>query len=94
MQKWDVKQLMGGAGYQLLLFFNRDFCISMQDMQLLLDVCPLRIDSVLVRKPYQEETSAAAVLCISLLSQDQPVTLTEADVIRVRKRSRGLLNMQ
>lgn len=72
-------------------------------MQLISDVCPLRIDSIFVREPQEGDMKPpqvrkndaqqpiAAVLSICVLDCNQPVRITEAEVVRVRKRSRGLL---
>ena len=90
--RWSVQKMADGRGYLLLMHFGRGFCIALSEMQLLHDVCPLRIDSVFVRG---DDAAAAAegegcTLCISLLNSEQPVTMTECDVVRIRKRSRGL----
>ena len=66
-------------------------------MQLIMDVCPLRIDSIFVRAPHEDEVLSksnrpSAVLSICVLDARQPVRITEAEVVRVRKRSRGLLS--
>jgi hypothetical protein len=47
-QKWDVRPAIGSKGYQIQLFFHPSslICISLQDMQLLYEVCPLRIDAI------------------------------------------------
>ena len=99
----------------MLAFFGPGYRISVQDMQLVCDVCPLRIDSIFVRevqdgdllvqqnngakkKPVAPAAAAnnngkiAAVLSICVLDSNQPVRITEAEVVRVRKRSRGLLS--
>ena len=72
-------------------------------MQLIMDVCPLRVDSLFVRDFCPEEDlgsrdssslkgeTISAVLCITVLDINQPVQITEAEVVRVRKRARGLL---
>ena len=92
----------------ILAFFGTGYRISVQDMQLVCDVCPLRIDSIFVRelqdgdllvsRPKAQAPPAnnkspriAAVLSICVLDCNQPVRITEAEVVRVRKRSRGLL---
>ena len=76
-------------------------------MQLVCDVCPLRIDSIFVRgvqegdlvqsNPKRKNTvangeTASAVLSICVLDSNQPVRITEAEVVRIRKRSRGLIS--
>jgi hypothetical protein len=61
-------------------------------LQILHDVCPLRIDSVFVRDDdaaaEEEQVGGGCTLCISLLNSEQPVHLTEVEVVRIRKRSR------
>ena len=98
-QGYTIKRLEG-RGYLVLAFFGSGYRISQQDMQLLMDVCPLRIDSMFVRGlqdgdlPDHTSSStprASAVLSISVLDANQPVRITEAEVVCVRKRSRGLL---
>jgi hypothetical protein len=117
-----------------MAFFGSGYRIGLQDMQLLMDVCPLRVDSIFVRESHEDDfvvvpaaeaagqcttteeqkppsthathqspaatggtatlhcnKQVSAVLCISVLDVHQPVQITEAEVVRVRKRSRGLL---
>ena len=49
-QRWDVKPAIGSKGYQIQIGFQRNtlLCISLHDMQLLYEVCPLRIDAIFV----------------------------------------------
>lgn len=91
----------------ILAFFGQGYRISLQDMQLVSDACPLRIDSMFVRSMQDgdqiltnlvpsfpaapEPNQVCAVLSICVLDSNQPVRITEAEVVRVRKRSRGLL---
>lgn len=90
--KWNVERVAEGRGYLLLMEFGRGFQIGLNDMQLLHDVCPLRIDSVFVRGIDGGDREGGCTLCISLLNSEQPVHMTESDVVRIRKRSRGLLS--
>ncbi len=79
-------------------------------MQLLMDVCPLRVDSIFLREAQDSDFASvattttttttkaavqreqvAAVMCISVLDINQPVHITESEVVRVKKRSRGVL---
>ena len=86
-------------------------------MQLVMDICPLRVDAVFIREFREEDlrgpsstcvppgnkavaastpstglsSQIKSVLCISVLDINQPVQITEAEVVRVKKRSRGLL---
>jgi hypothetical protein len=89
-------------GYIILAFFGPGFSIALQDMQLIMDVCPLRVDSLFVRDFQPKDdlgipaSSAAAknisaAMCISVLDINQPVQITESEVVRVKKRSRGVL---
>lgn len=139
LQGYNVRRLRD-KGYLVLAFFGHGYRISLQDMQLLSDVCPMRIDSMFVRglqdgdlsknvcsasscsssppgssaaggnTPSSGRKSCQAasvdvadmlgsshpniqsVLSICLLDGSQPVCMTEAEVVRVRKRSRGLLS--
>jgi hypothetical protein len=103
MQGYNARRIEG-RGYVVLAFFGPGYRIAMQDMQLLMDVCPLRVDSVFVREPVDDDfllscgrtagprrEQASAVLCVGVLDMDQPVQITESEVVRVRKRSRGIL---
>lgn len=83
--KWEVKKMAEGRGYLLLLEFGKGFRIALSDMQLIKDACPLRIETIFV-----EGCDEGAKLCICILNSEQPVQLTETEVIRIRKRSRGL----
>jgi hypothetical protein len=94
-QGYNIRRLRG-KGYLLLAFFGQGFGLAVQDMQLIMDVCPLRIDSLFVREPRDDDacnlsSKVAAVMSICVLDSEQPVRITEAEVVRVRKRSRGLL---
>lgn len=86
---WNVER-MGSRGYLLLIHFGKGFRIGLHEMQIIHDVCPLRIDSVFVRDAATD--SSLCALCVCLLDSEQPVQLTEAEVVRIRKRSRGILS--
>ncbi len=61
-----------------------DFDVNLRDMQLIADVSPLRVVSV-----HLSTVGAAAVaLRVVVSNKDQPVMLTETEVVRVRKRRR------
>jgi hypothetical protein len=108
LQGYNTRRLQG-KGYLILAFFGPGYRVSVQDMQLVCDVCPLRIDSIFVRELQDGDMQhagakpigggggelgrpkVAAVLSICVLDCNQPVRITEAEVVRVRKRSRGLL---
>lgn len=97
--RWEVQKMADDRGYLLLLHFPSGFRIALGDMLTLQDACPLRIDSIFVRDAAEKPGSssddggqaAAAVLCICILNSEQPVQLTETEIVRIRKRSRGLL---
>lgn len=92
--KWEVQKMADGRGYLLLFHFCKGFHIALTDMLTLQDASPLRIDSMFVKEQqetFSEHTSTAILLCLCILNSDQPVQLTETDVVRIRKRSRGLL---
>lgn len=90
--RWEVKKTVDGRGYLLIFHFCKGYRIALSDMLTLQDASPLRIDSMSVKEPEEEDkNSAASLLCLCILNSDQPVQLTETDVVRIRKRSRGLL---
>lgn len=84
--RWEVQRMAEGRGYLLLLDFGKGFRIALSDMQCIKDACPLRIETMFV-----EDCEQGAKLCVCILNAEQPVQLTETDVVRIRKRSRGLL---
>lgn len=118
-QSWQVQNK--SDGYLVLVTLPRTFTVTLQDLQLIADVNPLRIDLVMVRSPenaasrspapsrdaregvHQQQqapgsvdrgessTAAGAVIMIKILDQAQPVRITEAEVVRVKKRHRGYL---
>ncbi len=61
-----------------------DFDVNLRDMQLIADVSPLRVVSVHLSKV----GAAAVALRVVVSNKDQPVMLTETEVVRVRKRRR------
>jgi hypothetical protein len=90
--KWDVAKIADGKGYVLEFLFEQGFSIALQDMQTLHDACPLRIDSIFIKDAAAvSEENRGIKLCVCLLNAEQPVQLTEMDIVRIRKRSRGLL---
>lgn len=107
----------------VVAFFGPGYTLALQDLQIVMDVSPLRIDSVLVREPRDDDfappesslqlavdsagtgnggpkkaaaaanSAASAALCITVLDANQPVQITESEVVRIRKRSRGLFSL-
>jgi hypothetical protein len=118
----------------VIAFFGPGYTLALQDLQIVMDVSPLRIDSMLVREPRDDDfaspefpaqlavdtspaVSAATarnisarsasssspvvllaqpckiVLCITVLDANQPVQITESEIVRFRKRSRGLFSL-
>jgi hypothetical protein len=70
--------------------YLQDFSIALQDLQLISDVNPLRIDSIVVRSPEShvgEENSSVnivssnkrvgCIVAVKVLDQQQPVRITE-----------------
>jgi hypothetical protein len=87
---WNVQSKTWG--YVINMSFSKNFSISLSDMQLIKELSSLRIENVMVRngdKPSINDVVIGAVLIVKLLNQDQPVTFTEAEVVRLRKRHRG-----
>jgi hypothetical protein len=87
---WNVQTK--NWGYIINVSFAQIFSISLYDMQLIKELSSLRIDNVMFRnadKPSIDDVVIGAVLVIKLLNQNQPVTITEMEVVRVKKRRRG-----
>lgn len=114
MQGYKVRRIPD-RGYLILAYFGPGYRISLQDLQLVMDVNPLRIDCMFLRGVQEEDACdagdgcganssssstsvrspapiASCVLTVGVLDVNQPVRITEAEVVRVRKRSRGLLS--
>jgi hypothetical protein len=97
LQDTDIDQIPWNVenkdwGYIITLSFSESFSISLKDLELIKDLNPLRIEHIMLRnadKPQIGDTVFGAVLVIKLLNQDQPVTFTELEVVRVRKKHRG-----
>lgn len=88
---WQVQNK--SDGYIVLISFGKSFSVALQDLQLISDVNPLRISSICVRNPeISSDKKVGLVLVIKVLDQYQPVTITESDIVRVRKRHRGFLS--
>ena len=84
---WQVQTKQDS--YLALISLSKAFTVSLQDLQAIADVNPVRIDSVFIRNPENDAPGVGAVLAVKILNQDQPVRVTEADVIRIKKRHRG-----
>jgi hypothetical protein len=97
LQDTDIDQIPWNVenkdwGYIITLSFSESFSISLKDLELIKDLNPLRIEHIMLRnadKPQIGDTVFGAVLVIKFLNQDQPVTFTELEVVRVRKKHRG-----
>jgi hypothetical protein len=87
---WNVQSKPWG--YIINVSFSQTFSISLADMQLIKDLNCLRIENVMLRnpdKPTIDSVVIGGVLVVKLLNQDQPVTFTESEVVRIRKKHRG-----
>ena len=78
-------------GYLVLVSFGTVFSMGLQDLQLVVDVNPLRIDNIVIRNPENSDATShiGATLIVKILDHQQPVRLTETEVVRVKKRHRG-----
>lgn len=101
---WKVRKVEDG--YLVSISYGEKFSIALQDLQLISDVNPLRVASVFIRgihffddpsnnKNKNESTSSGGggcVIVVKVLDQHQPITITESEVVRVKKRQRGFLS--
>ena len=91
---WNVQTK--NWGYVINVSFAQTFLISLHDMQLLKDLSSLRIENVMIQnaeKPSIDDIGIGSVLVVKLLNQEQPVTITEMEIVRVKKRHRGWFTM-
>jgi hypothetical protein len=87
---WNVQNKIWG--YVISVSFSQMFSLSLQDMLLIKDLHCLRVENVLIRnpeKPLIDNVVIGAVLVVKLLNSEQPVTFTEMEIVRVKKRHRG-----
>jgi hypothetical protein len=87
---WNVQNKIWG--YVISVSFSQMFSLSLQDMLLIKDLHCLRIENVLLRnpeKPLIDNVVIGAVMVVKLLNSEQPVTFTEMEIVRVKKRHRG-----
>lgn len=76
-------------GYLISVSFGPSFSIAFSDLRVIQDVNITRIASIVVRNPEKlNEDKIGAVLVIKVLDQQQPIRLSEVEVVRVRKRTR------
>ena len=76
-------------GYLVVVSFSTTFSIALPDLQAIVDVNPLRIDSVVVRNPENNENKrVGAVVVVKVLNQQQPLRITDTEIVRVKKRHR------
>jgi hypothetical protein len=87
---WNVQTTKWG--YIINVSFAQTYSLSLYDMQLIKELSPLRIENVMLQnadKPSIDDVIIGAVLTIKLLNHQQPVTFTEMEIVRVKKRHRG-----
>jgi hypothetical protein len=87
---WNVQNK--SWGYLINISFGDKFSISLNDIQLIKDMNPLRIEHVMLRNSDVAALDGVAigfVLVVKLLNQNHPVSITETEIVRVRKRHRG-----
>jgi hypothetical protein len=87
---WNVQNKIWG--YVISVSFSQMFSLSLQDMLLIKDLHCLQIENVLLRnpeKPLIDNVVIGAVMVVKLLNSEQPVTFTEMEIVRVKKRHRG-----
>jgi hypothetical protein len=84
-QSWNVTNTRIGYDIVGLIEPSKDFEVSLYDLEMLHGVDPLRVQNVSVRK-----TGDAPQIVIRVLSRTEPITLTELDVVTIRKKRRKI----
>ena len=80
---WSVTTARTGGGYEVtgLLDSSKDFEVFKEDMDMLKLADPLRVQSISIRR-----TGGTSQIVIKVLSKDEPVMMTELEVLTVQKR--------
>ena len=84
LDNWSVQVADKHYVVDMYLPPDGDCVISLRDMQAIADVSPLRVTSVSVRRV----AGATFSLRVLVSNRDQPVVLTETEVVRIRKRKK------
>lgn len=85
---WQVQQRKDG--FLVLVSFGTTFSVAVQDMQMVMDVSPMRVVSVTVRNPENntiaDGKAVGAVLAVKVLDKNQPIVISETEILRIRKK--------
>ena len=84
LDNWSIQVLEKNYVINMYLAATADFDINLRDLQTITEVSPLRVLSVSIARV----GAASVVLKVIVANRDQPLMLTETDVVRVRKRRR------
>lgn len=87
---WNVQTTP--TAYIVTVNIGSVFSVSLMDMQIVRDMSPLRIEHVMLRNPIQAQVDgepAGCCITVKVLNSSQKVSLTEADVVRLKKRQRS-----
>lgn len=88
IENWAVK--VTDHGYIINVYFVEgvEVTVPIADLLTIKDVNHLRVSTVAVVRPSKNPAS----IMVFVLNKDQPITLTETEVVRIRKRTR-ILNL-
>lgn len=79
-------------GYIITVSFGQHFSLSLVDLQLAKEVSPLRVENIFIRNAVNADVNGVRVGCtvvVKLLNTQQKIMVTEADVVRIKKRKKG-----
>lgn len=84
VDNWSVS--VNDRGYAINVYFaeGTDVTVPLRDLLTVQDVNPLRVVNVAVVKPAKNPAS----IRVFVTNKNQPISLTETDVVRIRKRTR------
>jgi hypothetical protein len=80
---WTVSNTRNGYDVTGFMDPAKDFEVWKEDLELIAQVDPLRVQSISIRK-----SGETPQILIKVLSKSEPVMLTELDVVTVHKRRR------
>lgn len=84
MLNWNVK--VTEKGYIINLYFadEIDLILPLNHLLSIQDVNPVRVSGIALIRPQKNQTHVR----VFVSNRDQPVCVTETDIVRVRKRKR------
>lgn len=91
---WNVTTK--STGYIVSVSFGPNFSLSLVDLQIIKDLSVFRIDGVFVRSSVKSDSNDTMTGCqvvVKVLNEQQKVSITEAEIVRIRKKKRSWFDL-